>query len=286
MLNDEFNESSLEEETVKSQRIYWSDEEVEKVADLCVQMRLSNFFDAGITIVNKAIQQLPKERRRNIRAAKAAPGLFKLITEKLREIIKTKRKEENSSTNYFPQQKEIVENNLVTEIKEDVYIPTEEDVLKTTSSEKIIAELFCRATSTISTMGERFNVIEEYFKNLNRSNINQIPQFPQVVGDKISIPSQYTYDKSKINLPRIAIVGLLPGQVQEVGKTLGNKLDLRFISKDQNKPVFPQVDYIILITKFISHNWDIAAKNALPGDRVFRHRGGISELINLLYSFC
>jgi hypothetical protein len=83
---------------------------------------------------------------------------------------------------------------------------------------------------------------------------------------------------------RIAVVGLMGNQQQEIAKAFGKKVDLRFISKELTKPSFPQCDHIILMTKFISHSFEYAANNTLPRDRVHLVRGGLTELTTLINS--
>lgn len=83
---------------------------------------------------------------------------------------------------------------------------------------------------------------------------------------------------------RVCIVGLLGGQQNEVKRRAPNTVELMFISQDAHEPKFPQsAEWIVLVKKFVKHNWTTAAFQARERDRVFHVDGGITGLVKKLH---
>lgn len=83
---------------------------------------------------------------------------------------------------------------------------------------------------------------------------------------------------------RVCIVGLLGGQQNEVRKRAPNTVELMFISQDAHEPKFPQsAEWIVLVKKFVKHNWTTAAFQARDRDKVFHVDGGITVLVKKLH---
>lgn len=80
----------------------------------------------------------------------------------------------------------------------------------------------------------------------------------------------------------VAIVGLLSGQEQTVSRALRKKVSLRYLPASRVPSVPRGCSHIVLMTKFIGHNWQREAHKALPRERVLLHHGGISGLIALV----
>ncbi len=80
---------------------------------------------------------------------------------------------------------------------------------------------------------------------------------------------------------RVTIYGLLNNQMHAVQKEIGESLDLRFVGQDVRNPTLGPSDQFVLMTQFASHEMDRKA-SAYYGDRLYRHRGGVSTLIEHL----
>ncbi len=79
---------------------------------------------------------------------------------------------------------------------------------------------------------------------------------------------------------KIVIVGLFAHQIQEVSRACKVHVDLHFVHVDANLSTFPQGDYCLLLTKFISHRHHEKAISSFGRDRVILHRGGIRSCID------
>jgi hypothetical protein len=83
-------------------------------------------------------------------------------------------------------------------------------------------------------------------------------------------------------LRRVAVVGLMPDQAKKVARRLGSHFDLRFLPASR-RPGFPGgCARVVLMTKFIGHDWQWAAYAQFSRECVHRHHGGTSTLIDFL----
>lgn len=86
-------------------------------------------------------------------------------------------------------------------------------------------------------------------------------------------------------LPSVLVVGLRGGQMEEVRRDCGKRLDVRFVgadeSKDKLRAMCEQTDYAVAMTDFISHSHeDILAKRA---KEYIKSSGGLTRLKELLH---
>lgn len=83
--------------------------------------------------------------------------------------------------------------------------------------------------------------------------------------------------------PIIAVVGPLTDQFQKVHAACGCPTTLMFVDKDCNQPRFPKrVSKIILWIDKLSHAWDRPAVEHVGRENVYRHRGGLKHLVDLI----
>lgn len=226
--------------------ISWTNEEKDKLLDLMLQGWKRSPLTNIVELARNAQEQLPKERRKNLlnrgQLGNVADEFHKRMIAHINQPVAP------PITVEVPVEKE-------------VKIPTSQEVLQQADVGTLLVAL-------AGKFNERFDALEakmRYAAN-GRSPVHH--------------HTEVTVTRAAV--PRIAVVGLIGHQERVVENAIGDRADLRFIDKDQSSPRFPHCDYIVLVTKFISHYWDNAACSHLPKDRVFRHRGGVGELIQLI----
>lgn len=256
----------FEPKTEVGDRIHWGSDEVEKLATIVFQMRLKDPVSSFIEMVNKAAQQLPTHRRRIIRTAKEIRPIVDAVLAKINKM------KENA-------EKEPTERIIIQEAVPASKIPTVEEVLDGTSNEQILAILLTRTSGVFKGIQERLSRLESSLTQIStqQSRANFQHQIPVPKPAQPKAPHKEPNNKIKI-----AVVGLLPGQQSYIKNQIGQKVDLRFISKDQTKPSFPQADYVILMTKFISHYWQEAAHSTFEREKVVLHHGGLGGLVDII----
>jgi hypothetical protein len=77
----------------------------------------------------------------------------------------------------------------------------------------------------------------------------------------------------------VAVVGLLPGQAARVDRAINGRLKIHFLPADRRPRIPSSCEDVILVTKFIGHDWQTKALATRSRETVYRHHGGISGLI-------
>jgi hypothetical protein len=250
------------EEKARKDRVEWTSDEIDKMAAIVAQMRIKDPFSSAHVLVHKAMQQLPEHRRRTLQTVKQVP---KLVQEIKRYMQNLGDLAEKGALPPPPPP------------EPPPPPPKAEEIVAAWPTDQLLLAVFARLGGEVSRLHGRLGSLEDQMKRL------MVPAIvPSGVNGTVPTPELQRHQI----IPRIAIVGLLGGQQQEIGKEFATRIDLRFLNKDQSQPKFPQCDYIVLVTKFISHYWDNAAMSTLPKDRVIRHRGGMKELAGLLHTLC
>src|SRR5690606_37662198 len=70
-----------------SDRVYWSEEEWDQLADIVWPMRLADTTSALVGLVKKAQEQFPKDRRRNIKTIQQLGPLTTRMQAKVRDTL-------------------------------------------------------------------------------------------------------------------------------------------------------------------------------------------------------
>ena len=68
----------------RKERVDWRTDEVEKLARLVIQMRINHPISSGQALTQKAIEQLPKDRRRKLQSLKQVPRLVEEMRRQMR----------------------------------------------------------------------------------------------------------------------------------------------------------------------------------------------------------
>jgi hypothetical protein len=97
------------------------------------------------------------------------------------------------------------------------------------------------------------------------------------------------FAKPEKRLPRVAIIGPLPGQMRDIQQQVedaGLAVALRFVNKEASNTNLPtSCDYVI-VTRHSRHKWWDAARQQLENGRVFFVDGGINQVVQKLRDIC
>ncbi len=230
------------------EKVFWSTAEIAQLAEILVPMRLSDPQPPLLTLLKKAQMQLPAHRRRPMRTV--GPELLQQLKVKLDWLHKK----------------------ALTPLPELPKVPSPEEILAGLPPEKL---LYSAIVSMMQGMRDSQRQLAEAQEKFQALAYRQLSHISPNGDSSINIPN-------KQKRVRVVVVGLLNNQQNHVKKALGGRLDLRFVSKDQKKPSFPEAEKIVLCCDFIDHGWENAAFQKFPHDQVIRHKGGISGLINIL----
>ena len=246
-------------------RIFWKHDEASAVAKEYARLRGNDPLLSKVDAVRRAQKILPTERQRQYLSIAALKNFWIAANVAEREAAKAPQAPPTNPADNYPVIPEVVK------VSVPVVVPTTE-LLKATPTALLIAQLW-----------ERF---ASWADAANRSWLGAAGKTP-VVAKTPEPPTYPTFAAPRVadakKLPRVAIVGLLPGQYGNVEAQVNGKVDVVWIDKDWSKTKYPpSVDYIIC-TRHIQHRWTEAAKLALPSERVFWCEG-LTEIVNRLYS--
>ena len=226
-------------------KIFWTDDEVSKLVDILVPMRMNDPSPPLLTLLKRAQQQLPENRRRHLRTVTGLANLVHGLEIRLNDLKELAVKGNQPAP---PPPK----------------VPTEEEVLANVSIDKLVS-------CAVKKFQQGMNDIQENFERMAIRLLSSNP-----------FSANHSSNGHVVKRTKVAIVGLLGNQKNAVQEAIGNSLDLRFIPKEQKHPSFPQVDRVFLCVDFLDHGWENAAMSKFGREKVYRHKGGISGLIEAL----
>lgn len=255
------------------ERIVWTDEEWEKLADLVVRMRLNDPVPALYTLANKAMDSFPSDRRRKIQGAAFLGPLPELVSNKFKELqhaaeqaVKLQQRLDESRT-----AEEILESLSDTEIIR-LY---GERFLNTMTPEELLSQLtppqILEAFKTETLVGEAARRFTEDL--LNNPVIRQIT----IAGKP---PVKQNLSPVKMRPPKVVFIGLKNNQQDLIRESLQHIADLRFVDKQRSASDVPKgADIYVVWTRFTSHDMGtVAKKYASPGCYI-QHTGGIEKMV-------
>lgn len=220
--------------------IRWTEEEHATVAAAIAKYLINNPGESIPAAYNATKSCLPKSRQRDIKSSAN-------LDESIFPLIKF---------NMLP--RKISDVKLVEKI---VNIPCK---LSDVPTDELQAELYRRQFEPI---------IETITNKIIGTVLQALPK-----DHKLQQPKH-----AKKHLKKILIVGLLPQQQNEISKDFKEIYDLKFVKDEsiqQIKSIAVNCDEIILMTKFISHRHQDAAKSS---GVIYSHcNGGVSELKDML----
>lgn len=232
-----------------SKRIWWTADEAASLIEHVAKMRLTDVASTLTELLQQAQDILPPSRRRKIQSHKAIRGFENSVRTKFIVLRKADAPEKVVHVPVEPNVKDVVQN-------------ADTDVLLSVLISRLVtnAEFMSTALARLSDLRQ--------------------PERKPVFIDTS------TGTQQKLNLPRIAIVGLLPDQFSAVENKVVGKAELIYIDKDQSSPKFPDRVQYVIVNRFTSHRWYDAAKQIFPGSSVIFSDGGITHVVKCIYDFC
>lgn len=274
------------ETTAQSGRqiIRWTNAEQDILADKITQLRLEQPLETFVELCIKAQQELPLARRRSLRLLKEVKMLLPKVQIRLDNLKhKAERASKPEPTPVAPPpppsteevlaglQDETLVYYLLNERKVawSVLLPAVlESYLLDQSQQQFHENRLTALAATLARQNEKLDMLLDYHTK------GPEPTAPRHESNGTAI---------KKDLLRVSVCGLKSDQFQVLLRTCRDKVVLRYLSKDIKTPPFSSNDdYALLFIDFIGHDLEAQALQTMGKDKVLRHRGGLSQAIELL----
>jgi len=231
----------------KLSRVRWSPEEQNLLVETAAQVMKAKEVFSMRDALAKAQEALPADRRRVILALSQIPWFIDGVPTKLKELEKAQV------------------NNLEVQIAQAV------DTASAQAKDQVEQEWVAKAGALLSKI-----LVAAL----------QDPTLRQLLMPGVSVPSyQPTHNPlprgaAREKKPRVVVAGALNDQARHLETTMGQKLDLRFWSKDQSadtlKSMLKNADHAVGMVGFLSHSHDgILKSSKIPYHPV---SGGVSQV--------
>lgn len=233
----------------KVSRVRWSPEEQAQLIEFAATAMKNKEVFSLREALEKAQSQIPKDRRRDIAALSQVPWFIDGVPKKLKEL------------------EEVQVNSLESQIAEAV------EAANMRARLEIEAELVSKAGALLSKV--LIAALQDQTLRLLLSPTPGIAATPQHAPHN-PMPRGASREKK----PRVIVAGALNDQARHLETTMGNKLDLRFWSKDQSadtlKSMLKNADAAVGMVGFLSHSHDgILKSSKIPYHPV---SGGVSQV--------
>lgn len=255
-----FPTEALEQATTPKRRIEWEDSELEAVAKAFVSARCGNPFESPILLANQAQEEALAEDRRR-----------KLVT--LPTNLRAKIMNHWRST-------------LAKEADEHPPVVLTVEVPKPFDYTEALNNFDCATLVALlmGKLGKEVGAIQ-----------NQLAGITEGLGSRPSVAPQpalklpAVFAKPEKHKPRIAIIGPLPGQMNDIQKQVDQvalPVELRFVDKEASSPSLPTSCDFAIVTRHNRHKWFDAARQQLENGRVYFVDGGITQLVQKVRDIC
>lgn len=232
--------------------IIWTDEEWNALTTQVWLMRKNNPGDSLVSIINRAQQQFPKERRRFVKTVQTVQKILTLLKAYDEKLA-------HESTEYH-------------KVKHSTRSPlTIEEVAEAATDEEILLHFRKRVVGLLSLpdLLDIFDtedllsifplsrivgyVTAELFEAVQSNGRTETVTYVQPPANGPPVMSPVAVKRQR--LQKLCIVGLLPNQVNIVKSKVGRLADLYFYStgKAESTDLPYTMDYYILMKKFIQH---------------------------------
>jgi len=232
-------------------KIYWDEEERDRIVQLVFSMRQNDPESSLVAIVNRAMSQLSPDRQRVIPSIKSIPWLADAIKDRFTAQRQTlaKTKDAMSSAAASKGTEVALRDKLKTMVDQ-----ARARALDEASFDDLVLALAAR-------VGHRFEMLE--------GRVSKLEGAPQV--QEVKAPQQ----------PKktVLVVGLLSSQANNVRSHFRTApLALRFLSSDELTKGVPQADCAVVNTKFVSHKMQSFVQSKLK--TVYLIHGGVTTVID------
>lgn len=244
----------------KKSRIYWDDDEKQRIVDAVFSMRQKDPESSLIAIINRAQKQLPKERRRVIPSVKSVPWV-RVELQKMMDTQREKARTAESASQAAESAKER-QTRLQGQLSEMVK-KARESAIHEAEIEDLVGEIIGRVFNTQQDLERRVNLLEGRVADWGR-------------------PVQVPATTETTKMPSILVVGLLPDQQNKVRAHFRNAADMRFLGSNDRSKGVPQAEAAVINAKFIPHDMQalVQRKFASTGGKVYLVHGGISSVVD------
>lgn len=237
----------------KVSRVRWSPEEQALLVDTAAQAMKNKEVFSLREALNKAQQSLPKNRQREILALSQVPWFIDNVPKRVKEL----------------------EAEQVNNLEEKVIQAAE--TARNQARDEAYEEMISKAGALLSRIliaAFRDPELRSVFSS-SASNVGYVPRHnPHPTGDP------------KVKKTRVVVAGALNDQAKHLETLFGQKLDIRFWSKDQSndtlKSMLKNADAAVGMVGFLSHAHDAVLKaSKVPYQPV---SGGVSQVKQALES--
>jgi hypothetical protein len=297
--NRKATRDTMRSTTAVKTRIVWTDDELDILADEMARLRLEDPLPNLLALLRQAQEKLPVDRTRTIQQLGQAQDLVDKVVLRIESFkIEVQKGREPP-----PDARKVLDGMPEKEFGEYVARrlpvpppPTPEEVLGRMSKEEVLAYMTARLPAGV-LLAHAFSQMAQVVLRIEQTQA-AVTDMATAVAEHLTSsgnpgPSSTASSSSNGHAggptparparPRIAVVGLKPGQVQQVAAACSEVAELHFVTKDRRAVTFPSgAEYVVLFTKWIGHDADDAALKHFPRERVHRHGGGITEGINLI----
>jgi hypothetical protein len=241
-------------------RIRWSEEEKAKIVDRVFSMRQNDPESSLTSIIQRAQQQLPEERRRNIPSVKSIPWLAEAIKRRFAELRKAEQeiKSLKMAATTAQNNSEMLKARLNAMLEE-----AKSSALEEADVETLLVVLIEKLTAPNEALHGLIRRIEALEQKVNRK-----PLPPS----KIAAPAK--------KLPTILVVGMLGQQASRLRAQFQNAANLLFFAAGTTQSV-PKADAAVINAKFIPHKTQEFIQSQFKG-KVYLTSGGISSVVDTI----
>lgn len=224
-------------------------------------MRQKDPESSLIAIINRAQNQLPKDRRRSIPSVQSVPW----VKVEIQKMFETQREQARAAEIAGNAAKSAKDRQVTLQGQlQEMVRNAKESALHEAEIEDLVGEVLGRFIKEQDELRRRVVMLEGRVGSyVNRTPAKEVEPAPTK------------------RLPPILVAGLLPDQQNKVRAHFRNAADMRFLgSSDQSKGV-PQAVAAVINTKFIPHNFQslIQREIAIGGGKTYLVSGGISSVV-------
>jgi len=278
------------------QRVVWTEEEWDRLADLCGPIYRKK-FDLSLTqIVNRVMAQFPENRRRKI-------GALMHLTELTTRLERRMQEAEDAL-------EEVT--SLHQRLETLPEVPTRDDILSQLTTEEIVQRFGKTVLENVSLneITEKFDVeslvsqvglpkligitAEKLAENLGGQSGSVFDLISKLITKPTPVPqvaNTYTpviQSKPKTTKPRFVVAGPLPQQQRIIEEKVGDLASLVFLDKDRVVPdSFPtNADIIFVWKNFVSHSINDQARLAAKKNncQMILVKGGVNNVVGAILS--
>lgn len=268
--------------------VRWTDAEQEMLAKNLATMRMNQPYTAMKTLIEKAQQQLPVERRRNIfnfkKDSYRVAELFEAEMQHIRDAARRGMKDTEPPpapppAPPAPTSEEILEampDEALTYYLRERGLPLEQ-LLPIVSDQ--VATLMGNLSAVGSIIGTTASNLVGHMNDHFSKLHGRLDKLEARVGTSSQTPTYRNTQDRTGKMPRITVVGLTGGQVQDVLRACQAHAHMKFVDREKRIHVndFPVCDWCVLMTKSIGHDMQTQAIAAYGRPKIVFVNGAVSS---------